>query len=180
MPDHTVPICNRAHCFFDKKRVEEVRQVLNLPQVTAENILEMFMDFVSDMNMSSSCKPVFLLAMFDNTDKKGRAPIDAVLKDFLNFYLQRGDKNLSVEKEYVRMKEAASSGEDEVCPLIQERFSPDGFNIGVNIGFTAGQTIMHVHVHLIPRYKGDVSDPVGGVRNVIPGKGNYLRKAHSQ
>jgi len=65
----------------------------------------------------------------------------------------------------------------EVRSLIQKRFSPDGFNVGVNIGFTAGQTIMHVHVHLIPRYKGDVSDPVGGVRNVIPGKGNYLRKA---
>lgn len=65
----------------------------------------------------------------------------------------------------------------EVRSLIQKRFSPDGFNVGVNIGFTAGQTITHVHVHLIPRYKGDVSDPVGGVRNVIPGKGNYLRKA---
>ena len=65
----------------------------------------------------------------------------------------------------------------EVRPLIQERFSPDGFNIGVNIGFTGGQTIMHVHVHLIPRYKGDVSDPVGGVRNVIPGKGNYIRSS---
>ena len=65
----------------------------------------------------------------------------------------------------------------EVRPLIQERFSPDGFNIGVNIGFIGGQTIMHVHVHLIPRYKGDVNDPAGGVRNVIPGKGNYLRSS---
>lgn len=49
----------------------------------------------------------------------------------------------------------------------------DGFNIGLNHGQTAGQTIMYPHVHLIPRYEGDVKDPTGGVRNVIPGKGNY-------
>lgn len=49
-----------------------------------------------------------------------------------------------------------------------------GFNVGVNIGITSGQTIMHCHIHLIPRRDGDVDDPVGGVRNVIPGKGNYL------
>jgi diadenosine tetraphosphate (Ap4A) HIT family hydrolase len=53
-------------------------------------------------------------------------------------------------------------------------FHPAGYNVGVNIGHAAGQTVMHVHVHLIPRYDGDVEDPTGGVRNVIPGKGNYL------
>jgi len=47
------------------------------------------------------------------------------------------------------------------------------FNIGMNCGAVAGQTVMYPHVHLIPRTKGDVEDPVGGVRNVIPGKGNY-------
>lgn len=51
----------------------------------------------------------------------------------------------------------------------------DGFNIGMNCGKTAGQTIMYPHIHLIPRYEGDVLDPVGGVRNVIPGKGNYKK-----
>ena len=56
--------------------------------------------------------------------------------------------------------------------LIKE-FNPDGFNIGVNSGKTAGQTIFHAHIHLIPRYKGDVSNPRGGVRNVIPGKADY-------
>jgi diadenosine tetraphosphate (Ap4A) HIT family hydrolase len=50
---------------------------------------------------------------------------------------------------------------------------PDGYNVGINIGRDAGQTIPHVHVHLIPRYAGDVLDPEGGVRNVIPGKGRY-------
>lgn len=51
----------------------------------------------------------------------------------------------------------------------------DGFNIGLNYGAAAGQTVMYPHVHLIPRYDGDVEDPVGGVRNVIPGKGNYKK-----
>jgi len=59
---------------------------------------------------------------------------------------------------------------------ILKRFHPDGFNIGVNVGETAGQTIPHVHVHLIPRYSGDVADPTGGVRYVIPGKANYIRE----
>lgn len=50
---------------------------------------------------------------------------------------------------------------------------PNGFNVGVNIGAAAGQTVMHAHVHLIPRYLGDTLDPRGGIRNVIPGKRNY-------
>jgi len=51
-----------------------------------------------------------------------------------------------------------------------------GFNVGVNIGKDAGQSIMHCHVHLIPRRKGDVADPRGGVRGVIPSKQKYERK----
>jgi diadenosine tetraphosphate (Ap4A) HIT family hydrolase len=49
----------------------------------------------------------------------------------------------------------------------------DGFNIGMNYGGAAGQTVEWPHVHLIPRRHGDVEDPIGGVRNTIPGKGNY-------
>ena len=55
----------------------------------------------------------------------------------------------------------------------------DGFNIGLNYGEVAGQTVPWPHIHLIPRRKGDVPDPVGGVRNTIPGKGNY-RKTQKQ
>ncbi len=51
--------------------------------------------------------------------------------------------------------------------LIKEKHSPDGFNIGVNVGKAAGQNRMHVHVHLIPRYNGDVADPAGGIRCVL-------------
>jgi diadenosine tetraphosphate (Ap4A) HIT family hydrolase len=56
---------------------------------------------------------------------------------------------------------------------LSDEFNPDGFNIGVNDGREAGQTIMHAHVHLIPRYKGDVPDPRGGIRWVIPEKTDY-------
>ena len=57
--------------------------------------------------------------------------------------------------------------------LLGERFHPDGFNIGVNEGPAAGQTIGHAHVHIIPRRTGDVADPRGGVRWVIPDKAKY-------
>ena len=55
---------------------------------------------------------------------------------------------------------------------------PDGYNIGINVGAAAGQTIMHLHVHLIPRWAGDVDDPRGGVRFVIPARGNYREPGH--
>ncbi|MEA3377374.1 MAG: HIT family protein [Chloroflexota bacterium] len=61
----------------------------------------------------------------------------------------------------------------EVRDLIRRRHRPDGFNLGVNVGAAAGQTIAHVHVHVIPRYEGDVENPTGGVRGVIPGRADY-------
>jgi diadenosine tetraphosphate (Ap4A) HIT family hydrolase len=61
----------------------------------------------------------------------------------------------------------------EARRLVDARHAPQGYNIGVNIGATAGQTIAHVHVHLIPRYAGDVADPRGGVRGVIPHRQSY-------
>jgi diadenosine tetraphosphate (Ap4A) HIT family hydrolase len=56
---------------------------------------------------------------------------------------------------------------------LDEEFLPDGYNIGINSGEVAGQTVSHLHIHLIPRYKGDVEDPRGGVRRVLPEKANY-------
>jgi len=56
---------------------------------------------------------------------------------------------------------------NEVHRLVQERHSPDGYNVGVNVGKAAGQSRMHVHVHLIPRYSGDLADPAGGIRRVL-------------
>ena len=56
--------------------------------------------------------------------------------------------------------------------LLKER-NPDGFNIGINDGAAAGQTVMHLHIHLIPRYAGDQPDPRGGVRWIFPDKAAY-------
>jgi len=65
---------------------------------------------------------------------------------------------------------------DEVKKFLDREFSPDGYNVGVNVGKWAGQTVMHVHIHVIPRYRGDVEDPTGGVRGVIPQRRNYLKR----
>ena len=56
---------------------------------------------------------------------------------------------------------------------IDQTLHPAGYNVGVNVGQYAGQTVMHAHVHVIPRYPGDSDDPTGGVRSVIPGKARY-------
>ncbi len=61
----------------------------------------------------------------------------------------------------------------QVKLIIQTQHNPDGYNIGVNDGIAAGRTIHHLHIHLIPRYNGDVEEPRGGVRHIIPGKGLY-------
>ena len=62
---------------------------------------------------------------------------------------------------------------EQVKTKLQEKYSPDGFNIGVNDGVAAGQTVMHLHIHLIPRYSGDTEEPRGGVRWIFPDKAAY-------
>ena len=57
--------------------------------------------------------------------------------------------------------------------LLDMKFNPDGYNIGINCGEAAGQTVKHCHIHVIPRYNGDMKDPRGGVRGVIPEKQKY-------
>ena len=62
---------------------------------------------------------------------------------------------------------------DEAKKLVDEKYHPDAYNIGMNLGEKAGQSVMHLHVHLIPRYDGDVPNPRGGVRGIIKDKQNY-------
>lgn len=65
------------------------------------------------------------------------------------------------------------------CRKMLEHFKigekPDGYNIGINEGRSAGRSIDHLHIHIIPRYSGDIEDPIGGVRRVIPGMMNYIK-----
>ena len=57
--------------------------------------------------------------------------------------------------------------------IVDEKFNPDGYNVGINVGTAAGQSIHHLHIHVIPRYEGDVENPKGGVRGVIPANKLY-------
>jgi diadenosine tetraphosphate (Ap4A) HIT family hydrolase len=65
---------------------------------------------------------------------------------------------------------------DAAKQAAQMDLAPDGYNIGINDGPAAGQTIPHLHIHLIPRFKGDLEDPRGGVRWVVPSKADYWTK----
>lgn len=73
------------------------------------------------------------------------------------------------EEEHDSIRELTASAKE----LLDRGKRPDGYNLGVNCGTAAGQTIDHVHIHLIPRYKGDIEDPRGGIRGVIPQKQKY-------
>lgn len=65
---------------------------------------------------------------------------------------------------------------DEAKRRLDKEFKPDGYNVGINDGPAAGQTVPHLHIHLIPRYGGDRGDPRGGVRWIIPEKADYWSK----
>jgi len=85
-------------------------------------------------------------------------------------------------KDYFDLSEKEIIACDQLIKKIKKKIeSKDvnikGFNIGTNSGKVAGQSIMHCHIHLIPRRKGDVENPQGGVRSVIPLKQHYVRKA---
>ena len=62
---------------------------------------------------------------------------------------------------------------DKVKIEIDKQYSPDAYNIGINDGMEAGQTLQHLHIHLIPRYQGDIDDPRGGIRWLFPHKAQY-------
>lgn len=88
---------------------------------------------------------------------------------------------LVIPKRHVPMVTDLTPNEYQLCfdlvrqlaPIILDEMRAAGLNIGVNCGTAAGQTVMHAHIHLIPRYEGDVVDPRGGVRGVIPNKQKY-------
>lgn len=80
-------------------------------------------------------------------------------------------------KDYFELPNALKEGIhyriEDVKRALDEKFKPDGYNIGFNCGEAAGQTVMHFHVHIIPRYNGDIDNPRGGVRGCIPSMMHY-------
>lgn len=82
-----------------------------------------------------------------------------------------------VRKDYFELINEERENLNEVIEiaknLVENEFKPDGYNIGMNCGEAAGQTLFHFHCHLIPRYNGDMVNPRGGIRHCINGKGYY-------
>jgi len=66
--------------------------------------------------------------------------------------------------EIIAMHQLVHQGKE----LLEKEYHPEGYNLGVNVGYYGGQTVMHLHLHLIPRYPGDIKDPRGGIRKAIP------------
>ena len=88
-------------------------------------------------------------------------------KRHIKNFFDLNDKELYACNELIKKMKLKIENDDNLV---------EGFNLGTNAGTVAGQTIMHCHIHLIPRRKGDVENPQGGVRGVIPLKQHYLRK----
>jgi len=118
----------------------------------------------------------------DDAKEAGVAPWDDIVNDDFHVVVFK-DKYPVTEGHLLFVPRYAADGVIEDCfadalmhgKKMVEDGHWDGFNIGINWGEAAGQTVPYPHVHLIPRRKGDVEDPVGGVRNTIPGKGNYKK-----
>lgn len=70
-------------------------------------------------------------------------------------------------------QEALTSALSQAKQVIDDLYQPSGYNIGMNLGQAAGQTIFHLHIHMIPRYENDQNDPRGGIRKLFPEKANY-------
>mgnify|MGYP001112392212 CR=1 FL=1 len=112
---------------------------------------------------------------FCNIDREVLASSDLCLAIYDKFPVNKGHV-LVIPRRHVRDYFSLLEEEvediwrlvSEVKELIELAFQPAGFNVGFNIGPAAGQTVDHVHIHVIPRYEGDMDDPTGGVRHVIP------------
>lgn len=83
----------------------------------------------------------------------------------------------SLKADYFELDDAEKTDLHEAIALakrlIEENHTPNGYNMGMNCGVAAGQTVFHFHCHVIPRYTGDMEDPRGGIRHCVAGKGSY-------
>ena len=116
----------------------------------------------------------------DSADREILAKSDRVYAVFDSHPVSRGHTLIIPRRHVSSVFKLADAERSELWHLVNEvrsqlerEFHPNGFNIGVNDGRAAGQTIEHAHIHVIPRYLGDVSDPRGGVRFVIPNRAKY-------
>jgi superfamily II DNA or RNA helicase len=116
--DHTLTLGNRSYYYFLRDRAEEIRQTLDLPRVDDQTIRSLFLDFVARMDMSSSYKPVMLLAILGQVSEEGKARIDDVTRAFHCFYLDRIRQGLAAERRPARMAQADRLSADEVRSIM--------------------------------------------------------------
>jgi superfamily II DNA or RNA helicase/very-short-patch-repair endonuclease len=112
--DHTLSLGDRTYHYFRRERAEEIRESLGLPRIDDESIRGLFLEFVKKMDMSSSYKPVLLLALLDGVDERGRARLEDVVLSFQTFYWDRYRAGLPVERSGMRMLEVERLSKDEV------------------------------------------------------------------
>jgi diadenosine tetraphosphate (Ap4A) HIT family hydrolase len=105
----------------------------------------------------------YAFAMYDEYPVTDRHALIIPKRHVDNYFQMTSDELLGCDSLLKQVREAVLSSDHSVA----------GFNVGMNAGVAAGQTIFHCHIHLIPRREGDVENPRGGVRHVIPDKGNY-------
>ena len=108
----------------------------------------------------------FVFASFDSYPVSKYHSLIVPKRHILNYFELTNDELLACNDLIKKIKKKIQNDDKTV----------NGFNIGTNSGVAAGQSIMHCHIHLIPRRKGDVDNPQGGVRGVIPSKQHYIRK----
>jgi hypothetical protein len=95
VPDHTLTLGLRTYFYFNRSRIPEIRVALGLPEVTAESIKRLFFEFIEEMDMSASYKPVLLLSFLDAANRRGRARVSEIVTKFRAFYYDRARNGLA-------------------------------------------------------------------------------------
>lgn len=113
--------------------------------------------FCATQNLETQCESKLAYAIFDKFPVNRGHMLIIPKRHFQNFFEATKDEILDIYDLIQKCKK-----------ILEDEYNPDGYNIGINVNEEAGQTIMHLHVHLIPRYNGDVDDPRGGIRNLKP------------
>jgi len=114
IPDHTLTLGDRSYYYFKREHISGLRDLLGVPEVGEHNIKELFLQFVADMDMSASYKPVLLLAILDAADEGGRAKIADAVGNFRGFYEARRKAGLIVEAPRMRMARVENLEDVEV------------------------------------------------------------------
>ena len=130
-PDHTIEMGSRTYCYFLKERVDGIRVQFGIRERTAATRKDDFLEFVSEMDMSSSYKPVMLVALLDCADADGRCRIEDLASRFREFYVERANAGLVTEFGRNRMRNAAALSSAEVAQVLIEmpfeKFERRGF-----------------------------------------------------